>query len=94
MQEKKEYTPEEIAELEAKAAKFDAIKKMRKRVLIGGGVFAGMFVAGALATKTNEETVENEEHEEADEIIVNDAVTIEINDSSVDIIPSEDISAE
>lgn len=94
MEDMKEYTPEEIAVLEEKAAKFDKSRKMRKRLLIGGGVFAGMFLASTIAKLTEKETTEESVDEEADEVIVDDTVKIEINDSSVDIISSEDIATE
>lgn len=79
--EKKEYTPEEIAVLEAKAAKYDKSQKRKKKLIIGGGVLVGFFIAGVISSMVNENTDEDtdadETSENSDETVVESDVVIE-----------------
>lgn len=87
--ETKEYTPEEIAALEAKAAKYDKAQKRKRKFIIGGGVLAGFFIAGvisSMAAENSEETETDETSEESDGVVIEGDVIIEGSDpEDVDI---------
>lgn len=63
--ETKEYTPEEIAVLEAKAAKYDKARKMKRKLIIGGGVIVGFFIAGAISAMVEENSEETPSDEDS-----------------------------
>lgn len=78
--ETKEYTPEEIAALEAKAAKYDKAQKRKRKFIIGGGVLAGFFIAGAIssmAAENSEDTSSDETSEDSEDIVIEGDVVIE-----------------
>lgn len=94
MEDKKVYTEEELAELEAKAARYDRARRLRSRLLIGAGVAVGMFAAGYFNTVVNSDEAKAamESNEESDD--QSDEIDILVDSSddadvTVDIIESE-----
>lgn len=92
--ETKEYTPEEIAVLEAKAAKYDKAQKMKRKLIIGGGVLVGFFIAGvisSMAAENSEDTPSDEDSVDSDEVVVENTVVIENSEPSDVELNAEDI---
>lgn len=92
--ETKEYTPEEIAVLEAKAAKYDKAQKMKRKLIIGGGVLVGFFIAGvisSMAAENSEDAPSDEDFVDSDEVVVENTVVIENSEPSDVELNAEDI---